>query len=393
MASQFTIAVHAGRSDFKELGVHAPPIDLSTTTPLSDIEAGGDSYENLAMGGVLQPGASTVYRRLWNPTVARFEEAVAALETPTGDQDIQGVAFSTGMAGITAVLLSRLRAGKPHVVAVRPLYGGTDHLLNAGILGNRVTYAAAGEISRAIVPETGLIVVESPANPTLQLVDLKKLVADSGGVPVLVDNTFATPILQQPLSLGVTYAFHSATKYIGGHGDAMCGIIVCKEEDAVPLRQMRAITGALLDPFSAFLLHRGIQTLPIRIREQQRNAEILAQHFTAIPAISRVYFPGLPGMDPEGLIGRQMSGPGAMISIELVGGIEAATILCQNLQLVTHAVSLGGTDTLIQHPAALTHRPVESSAKPSAGLLRISVGLEGIEDLIEDFDSAFAVSA
>ena len=396
MNSLSTLAVHAGRSDFNELGVHAPPIDLSTTSPLVDIDKGGDSYEHLATGGSLQPGAPTVYRRLWNPTVARFEEAVAALESYQLEKsgrdcnDIQGVAFATGMAGITAVLLSRIQAGKPHVVAVRPLYGGSDHLLAASILGGTVTFVTADGVAGAIRQDTGLILVESPANPTLELVDIKALVEAAGDVPVMVDNTFATPILQQPLHLGATYSFHSATKYIGGHGDAMCGVVVTREVHASALRRVRAITGALLDPFSAFLLHRGIQTLSVRIKEQQRSAIKIAQWLTTVDGVRKTYFPGLDGADPKGLIGTQMAGPGAIISIDLVGGIEAAETLCRNLKLITHAVSLGGTDSLIQHPAALTHRPVESHAKPSPGLLRISVGLEDPADLIADFTSAFA---
>lgn len=396
MESLSTAAIHAGRLDFNELGVHAPPIDLSTTSPLDDIEHGGNSYENLALGGVLKSGDPTVYRRLWNPTVARFEQAVATLESHglsragLDSSKIQGVAFSTGMAGITATILSRMRAGKRHVVAVRPLYGGTDHLLSANILGSQVTFAKAEDVAGAITEETGLVIVESPANPTLELVDIRALVLQSGDVPVMVDNTFATSILQQPLALGATFSFHSATKYIGGHGDAMCGIVVTQEEYAISLRQVRAITGALLDPFSAFLLHRGIQTLPVRMREQQKNAMDVAKWLMTRDAIRTVYFPGLPGADPKGLIGTQMTGPGAIISIDLVGGLKAAEHLCRNLTLITHAVSLGGTDTLIQHPAALTHRPVESHAKPSPGLLRISVGLEDPQDLIADLESAFA---
>ena len=389
-----TLAVHAGREDLTALGVHALPIDLSTTAPLVDIYSGGQAYEVMATGGVHAGQSSTVYRRLWNTTVARFESAMAQLETQRMAKagkpvsEFQAVAFGTGMAAISAVCLSRVKAGKNHVVAVRPLYGGTDHLLASELFGASVSFVEADQIAAAITPETGLVVVETPANPTLQLLDLADIVSQAGDVPVMVDNTFATPVLQQPLEFGVTYVVHSATKYIGGHGDAMGGVVVTTEQHAVELRQVRAITGALLDPQSAYLLHRGLPTLSIRVLTAQNTASELASWFLSQSKISDVYYPGLPGGDAKGLIGKQMQGPGAMIAINMNGGFEAAQTLCKNLSMITHAVSLGSTDTLIQHPAGLTHRPVASEAKPGQGILRISVGLESAEDLIADFETA-----
>jgi cystathionine beta-lyase/cystathionine gamma-synthase len=288
------------------------------------------------------------------------------------------------MAAITACLLAAVAEGRPHVVAVRPLYGGTDHLLATGLLGTSVTYAAPDQVGSAVRPDTGLVVVESPANPTLELHDIRAIVAAAGDVPVLVDNTFATPVLQQPLALGATYAMHSATKYIGGHGDAMGGVVVTDPEHAAALRPIRTITGGVLDPWSAYLLHRGLPTLPLRVREQQRTAGVVAAWLSEQPQVARVFYPGLPGQDPLGLIGSQMSGPGAMVSFELVGGFGAAEKMCAGLRLITHAVSLGGVDTLVQHPAALTHRPVSETARPSEGILRLSIGLEDGTDLIAD---------
>jgi methionine-gamma-lyase len=259
-----TLAVHAGRQDFTALGVHAPPIDLSTTAPLVDIESGGQAYEAMATGGTIEGQSSTVYRRLWNTTVARLESAMVELETQrlaASGHDVtqyQAVAFATGMAAISAVVLSRIKAGKDHVIAVRPLYGGTDHLLASEIFGGKISFVTADKIGQAITPETGLIVVETPANPTLELLDLADIVTQAGEVPVMVDNTFATPVLQQPLESGVSFVVHSATKYIGGHGDAMGGIVITSTSHAVELRQVRAITGALLDPQSAFLLHLSL---------------------------------------------------------------------------------------------------------------------------------------
>ena len=386
-----TVATHAGHEGLTEQGVHAIPIDLSTTAPLPDIETGGNSYEKMAGGDAFAPGDSTVYRRLWNPTTARLESAVAALESidPWVESDsVEAVAFATGMAAISAVFLSRVHLGRPHVVGVRPLYGGTDHILNAGVLGNEVSYVGVDEVAGAITDRTGLVVIESPGNPTLELIDIQAVADQAKGVPVMVDNTFATPYLQRPLAHGATFSVHSATKYIGGHGDVMGGLVVTTSEEAHRLRPIRAITGGIIDPFSAYLLLRGLPTLGIRMDAQQKNAQALAEWFTTRSDISRVMYPGLPGADPHGILGRQASGPGAMVSIEMAGGYQAAKRLCERLKLVIHAVSLGSVDTLIQHPAALTHRPVEQSGKPGDAILRISVGLEDPADLIADFEQA-----
>ncbi|OIQ85848.1 cystathionine beta-lyase [mine drainage metagenome] len=392
-----TIAVHAGRAGLTQMGVHALPIDLSTTAPLVDIIEGGRDYEVLASGHALPEGASTVYRRLWNPTVARFEDAVTELETwalrsrsGDGASGVQTVAFATGMAAISALLLSRVSLGLNHVVAVRPLYGGTDHLLASGLLGTEVDFVAIGDVAAAIRANTGLVIVESPANPTLDLVDIRKIASAAGAVPVMVDNTFATPVLQQPLDLGATFSVHSATKYLGGHGDAMGGTVTTSAENAILLRQVRAITGALLDPQTAYLLHRGLPTLPMRVRKQEETAQSLANWLKGQDGVKRTFYPGFKECDPEGLVASQMYGPGAMVSFELENGFAAAEAFCKGLQLITHAVSLGGVDSLIQHPAALTHRLVAAEAKPGEGLLRISVGLESLADLTADLERGFA---
>lgn len=376
-----TTAVHAGREDLARLGVHVPPIDLSTTYSLPSLATGGDAYENLATGHRAEPGASMVYQRLWNPNVDRFERAVATLEgTP------EAVAYASGMAALSAVLIATVAAGKPHVVAVRPLYGGTDHVLASGLLSTKVTWARPDGIAEAIRPDTGLVVMETPANPSVDLVDIAAVVAQAGGVPVLVDNTFATPVLQQPVHHGATLVLHSATKFFGGHGDAMGGVVATDEEWAVRLRQVRAVTGALLHPLGAYELHRGLQTLPLRVRAQQETAAILADRLTGHPQVARVLYPGLKECDPLGLVGSQMSGPGSLLAFELRGGYAAAASAAQGCELITHAVSLGGVDTLIQHPAGLTHRPVTADARPDQALLRISVGLEDAEDLWAELD-------
>ncbi|RFU36564.1 aminotransferase class I/II-fold pyridoxal phosphate-dependent enzyme [Actinomadura logoneensis] len=380
-----SLAVHAGREDLADLGVHALPIDLSSTNPLPDIEAGGLSYEAMAGGGAPHPEGGAVYARLWNPTVARFESALARMEHTE-----EAVAFSSGMAAVTAAVLATTReSGHRHIVAVRPLYGGTDHLLASGMLGTEVTFCAAEDVAAAVRPDTALVMLETPANPTLDLVDIRAVVAAAGGVPVLVDNTFATPVLQNPADLGASMVLHSATKYLGGHGDVIAGVIACDRERAAALRRVRAITGALLHPLGAYLVHRGLATLPIRIRAQQANAQRVAAWLSTHPDVSRVYHPGTAG-DARDLLHRQMRGPGAMLSIELTGGIEQARSLTSGVRLFTHAVSLGGVDSLIQHPASLTHRPVAAEARPSAALVRLSIGLEDPEDLVADLEQALA---
>lgn len=378
-----TVAVHAGMEGLTESGSHVPTIDLSTTNPLSDIESGGDSYENLATGGDLIAGQSAVYRRLWQPGVARFEEALAALEVADG-----AVAFASGMAALTACLIATVTAGKPHVVALRPLYGGTDHVLDTKLLGTDITWCEATEVAAAIRPTTGFVILESPANPTLEMLDIRRIADEARDVPLLVDNTFATPVLQRPLEHGATLVLHSATKYIGGHGDAMGGIVATNRDWVTRLRQVRALTGGLLGPFEAYLMHRGIRTLPVRVRAQQATAMELALRLQSHPMVAKVHYPGLPGQDPLGLLGRQMEGPGSLIALEIVGGYDAAARFIEGCRLVTHAVSLGGVDSLVQHPASLTHRPVAPEARPDGGVVRLSIGLEHVDDLAADITGA-----
>ncbi len=379
--SMETLAVHAGREDLAALGLHALPIDLSTTNPLPNIEKGGDSYETLATGGTPIEGGSNVYARLWNPTVARFETGLAKLEHAAA-----AVAFASGMAALSAAILAfTVAKNTRHVVAVRPLYGGTDHLLATGLLGTEVTFCDASEVHAALRADTGLVIIETPANPTLELVSISKVAAQAGEVPLLVDNTFATPVLQNPLAHGAALSMHSATKYLGGHGDVIGGVIACSEAHAQMLRPIRAITGAILHPLAAYLLHRGLTTLPLRVQAQQERAEQIAHWLSEHEAVEQVYFPGM-NEDPDGVLGTQMSGPGAMVSIRLKGGAAAAERLTSEVQVFTHAVSLGGVDSLIENPAALTHRPVEGGAKPDAGVVRMSIGLESADDLIADLE-------
>ncbi len=382
-----TRAVHAGMEGLAATGSHVPPIDLSTTNPLPSVEAGGDAYESLAAGHDLAPGQSAVYQRLWQPGVARFEEALADLEGTS-----RAVAFASGMAALSACLVASVAHGRPHVVALRPLYGGSDHVLASGLLGTSVTWCRSqGEIAAAIRPDTGLVVLETPANPTCELVDVAAVVAAAGDVPVLVDNTFATPVLQQPALHGARLVLHSATKYLGGHGDVVGGVVACDEEWAARLRPVRALTGGVLHPFGAYLLHRGLKTLPVRVRAQQATAAALAERLAAHDAVLEVHYPS-PARDPHGVLGRQMHGTGSIVALDLRGGYDAAATFVESVELATHAVSLGGVDTLVQHPASLTHRPVAPQARPGAGIVRVSVGLEHLDDLTVDLLQALDAS-
>ena len=379
-----TAAVHAGRADLGSLGVHALPLDLSTTNPLSSLAEANVSLDTMAHGG--QPQGCSVYARLHNPTVSRFEEALAGLE---GSEE--AVAFSSGMAAMTACLLAAHEQGN-HVVAIRPLYGGTDHLLASGLLGTEVTWSSAEGVADAMRSDTALVILETPANPTLDLIDIDMVVKQARGVPVLVDSTFATPVLQRPIEHGARIVLHSATKFLGGHGDVIAGVVATDGEWAAALRRVRVVTGGILHPLAAYLLHRGLQTLPVRVEAAQRSASEIAYRLQDHSGVEKALFPGLPGSDPLGLVGRQMEGPGAIVAFEVTGGREVASRVLEEVRLMTPAVSLGSTDTLIQHPAGLTHHVVDPEARSSCGisesLLRISVGLESVDDLWADLSGA-----
>jgi len=384
-----TAGVHAGREDFRRLGVHAAPLDLSTTYPIGELSAAIHDIDEMIAGH--RPEQNAIYARLDNPTVDRFERALADLE---GADD--SVGFSSGMAAVTAALLVARQRGS-HVVAVRPLYGGTDHLLASNLLALDVTWATPEGVADAIRPETSLVIIESPANPTLLLVDIADVVRQAGTVPVLVDSTFATPVLQHPLALGATLSLHSGTKYLGGHGDVMAGVIATNDDWAGALRQVRILTGAVLHPLGAYLLHRGLQTLGVRVRAMQASAITIAERLASSPSVERVYFPGFKACDPKGLVGRQMTGPGAMISFDVAGGFDAAATVLREVDMIIPAVSLGSTDTLIQHPAGLTHRVIGEEARLSEGLnpgmLRLSIGLESPDDIWADLGRALDIAA
>jgi methionine-gamma-lyase len=391
-----TKLAHSGREDFAELGVHAPPLDLSSTYPLQDLAGGREAIDAWACGDA--EASNPIYARLHNPTVARYEQAFAALE---GGSD--GVAFASGMAAIHAVLqslrLHEMQEGvrRNKVVVVRPLYGCTDHLLASGLLGFETVFVDEADLADAVDEDTALVVLETPANPTLDLIDLRAGIAAAGDVPVMVDNTFATPVLQNPLRLGATFAVHSATKYLGGHGDVLAGIVATDATWAARLRQVRILTGGNLHPMAAWLLHRSLPTLALRVEKAQANAQVLAERLQGHARVESVHYPGLAACDPRGLIGAQMAGPGSVMAIRIDGGFEAAARVMRAVRLFTPAVSLGSTDSLIEHPAGLTHRIVGDAGREQGGItedmLRLAVGIEHVEDLWRDLESALQAAA
>src|ERR1035438_1484192 len=372
-----TRAVHAGRDDLTDLGVHAVPLDLSTTYPARDSAAEAARLDVFATGAE-SPGPP-IYGRVGNPTARRFEAALADLE---GCES--AVAFATGMAALSACLLAAVASGRPHVVGIRPLYGTTDHLLNSGLLGTQVTWVSdPAKVGPALRNDTGLGVAETPANPTLTEIDLAALAADCGGVPLLVHNTFATPVLQRPSEHGARLVLHSATKFLGGHGDVMGGIVACDGATGRTLRAVRNATGAVLHPLAGYLLLRGLATLPVRVRAASATAAELADRLPPHPRVPTPHHPR-----PHRPAG-QLDGGGALVSFELTG--DPRTV-ASAVRLITPAVSLGTVDTLIQHPASLTHHSVDPADRQASGisdsLLRMSVGLEDVDDLWADLDQA-----
>jgi len=340
------------------------------------MHAEADRLDTLMTGA--RDGGKPVYGRVGNPTVDRFEEALASLETCEA-----AVAFASGMAALSACLLAVANAGKPHIVAVRPLYGTTDYLLESALLGVTTTFVDPDDVEKSIQPDTGLVIVETPANPTLNEVDIRTLVSQCGEVPLLVDNTFATPALQRPVENGASIVLHSATKFLGGHGDVLAGAIACSEEFARGLRNVRYATGGMLHPLSGYLLLRGLSTLPIRMRASSDNARTLADRLQNHPAVTRVYYPGLNPDRPRD----QMESGGALVSFEVNG--DPADII-RGVRLITPAVSLGSVDTLIENPAAISHHIMEPEVRRRIGisdkLLRMSVGLEHVDDLWNDLE-------
>ena len=348
-----TKAIHGGHKKDSQYGALATPIFQTSTFIFDSAEQGGKRFAG-EEGGY-------VYSRLGNPTVAEAEEKVALLEGGEA-----AVAAASGMGAISSALWTALKAGD-HMVASDTLYGCTFALLNHGLtkFGIEVTFvdiANLEEVKKAMKPNTRVVYLETPANPTLKITDIKavaKIAHEVKDCMVFVDNTFNTPYIQRPLEYGADVVVHSATKYLNGHGDVVAGFAIGSNKfiSDVKTSGLKDMTGAVMSPLNAFLVIRGMKTLQIRMEKHCENAMKVAEFLEGHPAVQKVYYPGLKSFKYHKLAKTQMDLPGAMMSFEVKGGAEEGRTIMNNVKLASLAVSLGDTETLIQHPASMTHSP------------------------------------
>lgn len=379
-----TKAIHGGHKKDPVSGALTTPIYQTSTFVFDSAEQGGRRFA-LEEDGF-------IYSRLGNPTNAQLEEKIALLENGEAC-----MSTGSGIGAITSALWTALKAGD-HIVASKTLYGCTYAMLNHGIsrYGVEVTFVDAtnlDEVKGAMKENTKVVYLETPANPDLKLVDIEaisKIAHTVEGCMVFVDNTFCTPYLQRPLELGADVVVHSATKYLNGHGDVIAGFVVGKKDFITQVRLfgVKDMTGSVLSPFDAYLILRGMKTLQIRMDRHTKNAIEVAKFLEAHPSVETVSYPGLESFPQYELAKKQMDMPGGMIAFEVKGGLEGGKKLLNSLELCTLAVSLGDCETLIQHPASMTHSPYTQEERAEAGisegLIRISVGLEDAEDIIAD---------
>lgn len=383
-----TRAIHGGHHKDPVSGALTTPIFQTSTFVFDSAEQGGRRF-------ALQEGGY-IYSRLGNPTNTQLEEKVALLE---GAEACMSTA--SGIGAISSALWTALKAGD-HVVASKTLYGCTFALLNHGLTryGVEVTFVDASnleEVKAAMKENTRVVYLETPANPDLKLIDIEavaKIAHEKKDCLVMVDNTFCTPYIQRPLEWGADVVLHSATKYLNGHGDVIAGFVVGKQNfiNQVRLFGVKDMTGAVLSPFDAYLILRGMKTLQIRMDKHSKNALEVAKFLEGHKNVVKVNYPGLESFPQRELAKKQMHLPGGMIAFEVKGGLEAGKKLLNSLELCTLAVSLGDCETLIQHPASMTHSPYTAEERAEAGisdgLIRISVGLEDPEDIIDDLKQA-----
>ncbi len=374
-----TIAIHKGQSSDKETGAVIPPIYVSST------------YEQEAPG--VDKGYD--YSRAGNPTRKSLEEALAGLEGGA-----RGFAFASGCGALTTLMMALLNAGD-HIIVGDDVYGGTFRFIDKvitrfGVKASFVDMTDASNVSAAITPQTKMIFLESPTNPLLKLTDLEAVIAiaKNNGLMTCVDNTFATPYLQQPLNFGADVVLHSTTKYINGHSDVVGGALITREdvEIAQKIAFHQNALGATPDPLASFLTLRGLKTLAVRMRAHVEGAGALAAFLEAHDSVQEVIYPGLPSHPQHELAQRQMKAAGGMISMRLKGDAATTTKFLQQLKLFKIAESLGGVESLISVPALMTHASIEPETRERLGitdtLVRVSVGIEDPEDLIADMDAA-----
>lgn len=383
-----TRVIHAGSERDPATGAVAPPIYQTSTFAFADCREGAARFAGNQEG--------FIYTRMGNPTIARLEEAVSELEGGAG-----GLATSSGMAALCTVSFALLSAGD-HLIGTSSVYGPSRVVMERdfsrfGVMSDFVDTSDLGAVRAALRPETRMIFIETPANPTIVLSDIEAIadIAHDHGALLLVDNTFATPMLQRPIARGADIVMHSMTKFLNGHTDVVAGMIVPTTTDLVDrIRPVHSYLGACMDPHQAWLALRGLKTLGMRVRTSQENASRIATYLEAHPKVEWVRYPGLDSHPQHVLASRQMAGPGSLISFEVVGGVDGGVQLLDSVRLMTLAVSLGGIETLIQHPASMTHATMSRKHRLAAGitdgLVRVSIGCEDADDLIADFEQAFA---
>jgi methionine-gamma-lyase len=384
-----TRAVHGPRRGGP--GPLITPIFASSTWRLASAREGAD----LAVA----TAPEAYYSRWGNPTVRELEGVLADLEGGT-----RALATGSGMGAIASAILACVDGGH-HIVAGASLYTATTEIFTRllprfGVETTFVDPRQTGAWESAVRPDTRIVYIETPANPTMMITDIREAVAAAKSVraTTLADNTFASPAHQRPIEFGVDVVLHSATKYLGGHSDVVAGALVTRTKALFDrIWFVYKMLGPTLGPFEAFLVRRGLKTLPLRMEAQAANAQALAEFLEGHRAVRAVHYPGLPSFPQHALARRQMSGFGAMLSFELKGGYRAGKRFVESVDVATLAVSLGGTETLVQHPASMTHGPLTDEERRtsgiSEGLVRVSVGIEDSDDLIEDFGQALRRSS
>lgn len=387
-----TRAIHHGYDPMKNEGALTPPMHLTSTFVFESAEAGGEMFAGEREGHF--------YTRVSNPTNKLLEDRIANLEGAEA-----GVAMASGMGAITSTLWTLLAPGDELIVD-KTLYGCTfaymQHgLTKFGITVSPIDMTDPANVEAAISEKTRVVYFETPANPNMRLVDISAIskIAKTVGATVVVDNTYATPFLTRPLEHGADIVVHSATKYLGGHGDLVAGLVAGPADlvQQIRLFGVKDMTGAVMSPFNAMLVMRGLKTLAVRMERHCESAMIVARMLEAHPAVRKVSYPGLESFAQHELAKRQMPGFGGMIAFELKGGIDAGREMMNRLTMIQRAVSLGDTESLIQHPASMTHSPYTPEERAehgiADGLVRLSVGLEGVDDIIADLLGALPANA
>ncbi|WP_104204049.1 methionine gamma-lyase [Billgrantia saliphila] len=386
-----TRAIHAAYDPLEEQGALTPPMHVTSTFAFDSAEQGAARFAGEAPGHF--------YSRISNPTVEILERRMASLEGAEA-----GLATASGMGAISALMWSLLRPGD-ELITDSTLYGCTHAFFHHGLaeFGIRVRHADLSQpanLEAIIGSRTRMVFFETPANPTMRLVDISAIcqIAHRNGAQVAVDNTYATPVITRPIEWGADFVVHSATKYLGGHGDLVAGVLVGSEDAIrhVRLTGLKDFTGAVMSPFTAFLVMRGLKTLEIRMQRQSATALEVARWLEKQPRIQRVHYPGLESFPQHALARRQMSDYSGVIAFELKGGLAAGRELMNRLQMIHRAVSLGDAESLIQHPASMTHSILSPEERAEHGisddLVRLSIGLETPADILADLAQALAGS-